>query len=134
MQQIIILWFCDFWRRDLNVIFSINKAQLQYQLNQKSHRKAYTSHKMYNCSLKLGSLWLKQSSNDQFKIFIFLLVMTDILDFTYNKKCVHHKIRPSIKIIKRYNGNDPKINRVLPLPQGNHVAKFGKDPIWAVSK
>jgi hypothetical protein len=25
--------------------------------------------------------------------------------------------------------NDPKINRVLPLPQGNHVAKFVKDPI-----
>ena len=29
-----------------------------------------------------------------------------------------------------YNGNDPKINRVLPLPQGIHVAKFGKDPIY----
>ena len=26
--------------------------------------------------------------------------------------------------------NDLKINRVLPLPQGNHVAKFGKDPIY----
>jgi hypothetical protein len=26
--------------------------------------------------------------------------------------------------------NDPKINRVLPLPQGNHVAKFGKDSIY----
>jgi hypothetical protein len=26
--------------------------------------------------------------------------------------------------------NDPKIYRVLPLPQGNHVAKFGKDPIY----
>ena len=26
--------------------------------------------------------------------------------------------------------NDPKINRVLPLPQANHVAKFGKDPIY----
>ena len=26
--------------------------------------------------------------------------------------------------------NDPKINRVLPLPKGNHVAKFGKDPIY----
>jgi hypothetical protein len=25
----------------------------------------------------------------------------------------------------------PKINRVLPLPQGNHVAKFGKDPIYS---
>jgi hypothetical protein len=25
---------------------------------------------------------------------------------------------------------DPKINRVLPLPQGNHVAKFGKDLIY----
>ena len=24
----------------------------------------------------------------------------------------------------------PKINRVLPLPQGNHVTKFGKDPIY----
>jgi hypothetical protein len=26
--------------------------------------------------------------------------------------------------------NDPKINRVLPLPQENHLAKFGKDPIY----
>jgi hypothetical protein len=26
--------------------------------------------------------------------------------------------------------NDPKINRILLLPQGNHVAKFGKDPIY----
>ena len=26
--------------------------------------------------------------------------------------------------------NDPKIYRVLPLPQGNHVVKFGKDPIY----
>jgi hypothetical protein len=26
--------------------------------------------------------------------------------------------------------NDPKINKVLPLPQGNNVAKFGKDPIY----
>jgi hypothetical protein len=26
--------------------------------------------------------------------------------------------------------NDPKINRAVPLPQGNHVVKFGKDPIY----
>ena len=26
--------------------------------------------------------------------------------------------------------NDPKINRVLSLPQGNHVVMFGKDPIY----
>ena len=26
--------------------------------------------------------------------------------------------------------NDPKINRVLPLPQGNHVTKYGKDLIY----
>jgi hypothetical protein len=26
--------------------------------------------------------------------------------------------------------NDPKWSRVLPLPQGNHVAKFGKDPLY----
>jgi hypothetical protein len=26
--------------------------------------------------------------------------------------------------------NEPKINGVLPLPQGNHVVKFGKDPIY----
>ena len=26
--------------------------------------------------------------------------------------------------------NDPKINRILSLPQGNHVDKFGKDPIY----
>jgi hypothetical protein len=24
----------------------------------------------------------------------------------------------------------PKINTVLPLPQGNHVAKFGQDPLY----
>ena len=26
--------------------------------------------------------------------------------------------------------NDPKIDRVLPLPQGNHVVTFGKNPIY----
>jgi hypothetical protein len=26
--------------------------------------------------------------------------------------------------------NDPNINKVLPLPQRNHVAKFVKDPIY----
>jgi hypothetical protein len=26
--------------------------------------------------------------------------------------------------------NDSKMNRILPLPQGNHVAKLGKDPIY----
>ena len=25
--------------------------------------------------------------------------------------------------------NDPKINKILSLPQGNHGVKFGKDPI-----
>jgi hypothetical protein len=25
---------------------------------------------------------------------------------------------------------DPKLNRVLPLPEGKHVTKFGKDPIY----
>ena len=33
-------------------------------------------------------------------------------------------------MINRYNGNDPKINSVLPLPQGDHLAKFGKVPIY----
>jgi hypothetical protein len=28
--------------------------------------------------------------------------------------------------------NDPKINRVLPLPQGNHMVKFGKDASYQV--
>jgi hypothetical protein len=43
---------------------------------------------------------------------------------------------PIVKIFIYSNGdldlwpNDPKINRVLPLPQGNHVAKFGKGPIY----
>ena len=43
---------------------------------------------------------------------------------------------PVVKKIIYSNGdldlwpNDPKINRVLPLPQGNHVANFGKDPIY----
>ena len=26
--------------------------------------------------------------------------------------------------------SDPKINRFFPLPEGNHVAKFGQDPIY----
>jgi hypothetical protein len=29
--------------------------------------------------------------------------------------------------------NDPKINKVLPLPHGNHVVKFVKDPIYRTS-
>ena len=29
---------------------------------------------------------------------------------------------------------DPKINRVLPLLQGNYVAKFGKDPMYTELK
>jgi hypothetical protein len=33
-----------------------------------------------------------------------------------NKKCVHHKIR--LSIVKRYNGNDPKINRFFPFHRG----------------
>ena len=43
---------------------------------------------------------------------------------------------PVVKISIYSNGdldlwpNDPKINRVLSLTQGNHVAKFGKDPIY----
>jgi hypothetical protein len=41
---------------------------------------------------------------------------------------------PVVKNFIHSNGdlwpNDPKINRVLPLPQGNHVAKFGKYPIY----
>jgi hypothetical protein len=28
---------------------------------------------------------------------------------------------------------DPKINRVLPLPQGYHASKFGKYPIYRTS-
>ena len=30
--------------------------------------------------------------------------------------------------------NDSKINRILPLSQGNHVAKFGEDPIYRTIK
>jgi hypothetical protein len=43
---------------------------------------------------------------------------------------IYRMLRPSISIIKRYNGNDPQKNRVLPLLEGNHVAKFVKDPIY----
>jgi hypothetical protein len=44
--------------------------------------------------------------------------------------------RPIVKNYIYSNGdfdlwpNDPKINRILPLPQGNHVVKFGKDTIY----
>jgi hypothetical protein len=37
-------------------------------------------------------------------------------------------IRSKVKVTV----NDPKINRFLPLPQGNHVAKFGKDLIYRI--
>jgi hypothetical protein len=38
---------------------------------------------------------------------------------------------PKIKINhKQHQYKDTSINRVLSLPQGNHVAKFGKDPIY----
>jgi hypothetical protein len=35
-------------------------------------------------------------------------------------------------VVKNYihSNSDPNINRVLPLPQGNHVAKLSKDPIY----
>jgi hypothetical protein len=33
-------------------------------------------------------------------------------------------------MIPLWKGKNPiKINMVFPLPQGNHVAKFGKDPM-----
>jgi hypothetical protein len=32
--------------------------------------------------------------------------------------------------VRRREGVHTGINRVLPLPQGKHVAKFGKDPIY----
>jgi hypothetical protein len=43
---------------------------------------------------------------------------------------------PVVKNIIHSNGDlelspiDPNINRVLPLPQENQVAQFGKDPIY----
>jgi hypothetical protein len=43
----------------------------------------------------------------------------------YITKYAHlYKLSNGIMVMK------PKINRVLPLPQGNHVAKLGKDPIY----
>ena len=53
------------------------------------------------------------------------------MDFSFNitkstrNVCITKYVR-LYKLLKRYNGNDPKINRVLPLPQGNHVAKLLK--------
>jgi hypothetical protein len=40
------------------------------------------------------------------------------------------KILFIVMVTLTFEPNDPKINRVLPLPQGNHVAKFVKDPIY----
>jgi hypothetical protein len=46
------------------------------------------------------------------------------------------KVKVTITINRISNGdldfwpNDPKINRVLSLPQGNHVATLVKDPIY----
>ena len=53
------------------------------------------------------------------------------MDFSFNitkstrNVCITKYVR-LYKLLKRYNGNDPKINRVLPLPQGNHVTKLLK--------
>jgi hypothetical protein len=33
-----------------------------------------------------------------------------------------------VTVTLTFDLNDPKINRVLSLPQGNHVVQFGKDP------
>ena len=58
-----------------------------------------------------------------------------VKDLIYRTKVIMRK-DPVVKNSIYSNGdldlwpNDPKINRVLPLPQGNHVAKFGKDPIY----
>jgi hypothetical protein len=58
-----------------------------------------------------------------------------VKDLIYRTKVIMRK-DPVVKNSIYSNGdldlwpNDPKINRVLPLPQGNHVAKCGKDPIY----
>jgi len=47
-------------------------------------------------------------------------------------QCTELKLCGNDPVVKNsiYSNGDPKINRVLPLPQGNHVAKFGKDLIY----
>jgi len=40
------------------------------------------------------------------------------------------KILFIVTVILTFDIMTPKINRVLPLSQGNHVAKFVKDPIY----
>ena len=40
------------------------------------------------------------------------------------------KILFIIMVTLTFDLNDPKINRILPLPHGNHVSKFGKDLIY----
>jgi hypothetical protein len=52
---------------------------------------------------------------------------------TINKKIDNRIVSARTPVYINYQTipyNDPKINRVLPLPEGNHVAKFGKDPIY----
>jgi hypothetical protein len=69
----------------------------------------------------------------------------DMIEVKYSKSILYNVcITKYARLYKLSNGkklyysngdfdlwpNDPKINTVLPLPQGNNVVKFGKDPIY----
>jgi hypothetical protein len=43
-----------------------------------------------------------------------------------------HDITEILLVTLIFDLMTPKINRVLPFPQGNHVAKFIKDPIYRI--
>ena len=54
-----------------------------------------------------------------------------LLKIKYTELKLSCRNDPVVKDSIYSNGDfDPNINRVLPLPQGNHVAKFVKDPIY----
>jgi hypothetical protein len=62
------------------------------------------------------------------------IMWTRLVKIQYTELKLSNGNNPVVKHSIYSNGdlwpNDPKKNKVLPLPHGNHVAKFGKDPIY----
>ena len=64
------------------------------------------------CSVKFLRFWSKKKTFNFCRFFFLWIVKNSIYS--------NGDLWP----------NDPKINMILSLPQGNHVAKFVKDPIY----
>ena len=81
-------------------------------------------------------LWPNDSKINRFFPFHRGIMWSRLVKIQYTELKLSCGNDPVVKNSIYSNGdldlwpNDPKINRVLPLLQGNHVAKSGKDPIY----